>query len=342
MDCRDVQDWLLKAEDLRLESRNSPEIARHLDACAACRQMAGRLCDLEDAWRALPMPIESERSKLEFLARLSAAGGLEAETQMPGGFSGPSADPDALASAASPSSRDSRSRRMSRRRWLQWSLTAAAGASAAGAGAWMFMGGREAQASDTLLDELVEWNLRLTEADSAAERARLYHERAGSLRSSLQGAKLQPEWQTMAEALVDNGTWLATHKDPVTEASRFDGLAERLLDLSQRAEKSGNHRRVRKLLAQYNRVLESGVNPNIEHIESSGVLDFEHQRKLERIALRSTEQVRELATLLESAPDASRKEIERALKLRTECGKSAHAKKARAKKKGDKAKTKKE
>lgn len=339
MDCREVQDWLLKAEDLRLQSCKSPEIARHLDACAACRQMAGRLCDLEDAWRALPMPMESERSKLEFLARLSAAGGLDAGTRMPGRFSGPSADPDALASSASPSSRDARSRRMPRRRWLQWSLTAAAGASAAGVGAWMFMGGPEAQASDTLLDELVEWNLRLTEADSAAERERLYRERADSLRSSIEGAKLQPEWQPLAESLVENGAWLATHKDPVTEASRFDGLAERLLDLSQRAEKSGNHRRVRKLLGQYNRVLESGVNPNIEHIESSGILDFEHQRKLERIALRSTEQVRKLATLLENAPNASRQEIERALKLRSACGKSAHAKKSRAKKKFDKAKT---
>ena len=52
--------------------------------------------------------------------------------------------------------------------------------------------------------------------------------------------------------------------------------------------------------------------------------------------------MRKLAALLEKAPNASRQEIERALKLRSQCGKSAHAKKSRAKKKFNKAKTKKE
>lgn len=287
MNCRQVQDRLLEAEDPRPDSCGATAIAGHLKSCDACRAFADRLVELEEAWRSLPEAAAAERAKAAFLERL-----------------------DARAAPITPPPRP-----ISRRRALRWCATAAASLLAAGAGAWLLLTQREARAADDLLDRLVDWNLRLTQAQSEAERSRLYHEQAERLRSALDGANLAADQAALAEDFWRNGAWLVAHCDAVAEADRFDSLADRLLQLARAAGTGGNHRRMNRLLRQYNRVLEAGVDLNVERAEALGTLDFEHQRKLERLALRDADRVQQLASLLEATPDASRKEIQRALRL---------------------------
>jgi hypothetical protein len=309
MDCHDVQHRLLESEDPRAESCASAEVARHLQECADCRMLASRLTALEATWRSLPIPLESQRAKEEFLARLPAWEALDATVAVP--------------LAARPSGRQ-----LSRRRWLKWSLATAAGVSAVGVGISMFVGGNEARASEALFGELVDWNLRLTQADSAAARDQLYAEHAAPLRSRIAGTRLSDQQAALAQAFLENGAWMARHRDPVTEATLFDGVAQRLLDLSQNAGEKGSFRHMDRWIEQYNRVIESGVNPNVELAERSGALDFEHQRKLERLVLSDAEHLQKLAALLAIAPNASRKEIHRAMKLLGKRTKTSRTKKS--------------
>jgi hypothetical protein len=285
MDCREVQDWLLRADDLRSESCGSADADEHLEGCVDCRTLRGRLMALEQAWRELPLPGQSDLAKAAFLARLPK-----------------------LTAAAFPLGRHSSAHRL-----LRWVAAIAASLLIVGVGVWVFHGGQEAQASDDLLDELLDWNLRLTQAQSPDERSEVYARKAELLRSAIDKARLPREQADVAKTLLENGQWLARHQDPAIAAERFDGLAGRLLELAREAGEKGNHKRMNSLLRQYSLVVRSGVDPNVAIAEASGALDLENQRRLEKLALRDAEHVRELASLLEKAPDASRKEIAQAL-----------------------------
>jgi hypothetical protein len=287
MNCREVQDWLLECDDPRPESCGWPAAAAHLQTCEACRLLATQLAQLEEAWRSLPLPVEAERAKAAFLERLCQPAGLR-----------PRPAPA-----------------VSRRRVLQWCVASTASLLAVGAGGWLLLDQREARATEDLLDRLVDWNLRLSRAPSQAERSQLYLEQADQLRLVLRGAKLPPDQSRLAEDFLENGAWLVQHQEPAVEAGRFDSLADRLLQLARAAGASGNHKRMNRLLGQYNGVLESGIEVNVERAEASGTLDFEHQQKLERLALGDADRIQQLASLLTSTPDASRKEIQRALRL---------------------------
>jgi len=62
-------------------------------------------------------------------------------------------------------------------------------------------------------------------------------------------------------------------------------------------------------------VTELGFTASLERAKTSGALDFAHQRRLEKLILSDEDRMTALLALLEVAPDASRKEIKRALGL---------------------------
>src|SRR4051812_34547207 len=67
MTCEDVRPWLLEggsAEEL------SPEQHDHVQTCAGCRELAGRIVHLDAAWRALPLPAACAAAKTAFLRGL--------------------------------------------------------------------------------------------------------------------------------------------------------------------------------------------------------------------------------------------------------------------------------
>jgi hypothetical protein len=196
-----------------------------------------------------------------------------------------------------------------------------------GTGTWLVVSEREARAADGLVDQLVDWNLDLTLAQSESERNRVYARQAERFRSALSTASLPEEQRSLAQELLENGSWLVTHQDPAAEADRFGSLSEELLQLAQSAGARGNARRMNKLLRQYNRVLESGIDLNVQRAEASNALDGKRRAKLDRLALRDADHLQQLASLWEAAPGAARKEIERAVGLHRDRVRKASQKK---------------
>lgn len=284
MNCQQVREWLLEAENPL--AGQPADVAAHSANCAACREAAAELARLDSLWRSLPLPAEAERSKQAFLAGLACA----------------------------PAARQAPPRRFSRRRILQWCATSAAGLLVAGGGGWLVFSAQQAQAYDDLLDHLVDWNLRISQAHSQAERIRLYDQQANHLRAMIRKSKFSAEAVAVLNDYFDNGDWLVSHSDPVGEADRFSGLADRLLQLAAATDGARNSKRLNRLLRQYNRVLESGVEVKIAAAEASGAMDFEHQKKLEQLILADPQRIKNLAAILERSPHASRKEIEQAIR----------------------------
>jgi hypothetical protein len=314
MDCRQAQHRLFDCEDPCLAACDV-EVAQHLRDCSACRELSGQLTGMELTWRSLPELPEAEAAKQAFLARQPATASDACVRQ-----------PLSLLP-----------RRSSRRRMLQWCAASAASLLAIGTSAWLVVSDQQARGDDDLLDRLVDWNLRLTQTESSDDRNRLFQRERNQFDTLLAGPSLATGQLALFQAFVENGRWLAAHHDALTEADRFDSLADRLLQCATEAGTAGNLRRMSRLLTQYNRLLESGVGMNVARVEARGVLDIDHQRRLERFALGDPDRILQLAALLETAPGASRREIYRALGIHGKHAKKnsrAKTPRAKAEKKG--------
>jgi hypothetical protein len=202
-----------------------------------------------------------------------------------------------------------------RSRPLRRGLAAALVLLAAGLGAPLLFRSPEARATPDVVERLIDWNLDITQAPSPDARQRAHHREKVSLRAALAQADLSPQDRQLAETLLENGAWLAANDDPTAAADRFNALSDELLARMDAATSKKDARNVRRLADFYRRVAERGIQANVERAERSGALDFQRRRKLERVLLRDAERTEKLAALLERAPDASRKEVRRALDL---------------------------
>jgi hypothetical protein len=290
MNCREVQHRLFDSDDPRQAACDEP-LARHLRDCEACRELSEQLAGIELTWRDLPDAPQTDAAKQAFLARWPAL--------------------VATAQAAQPI--DPRGRRSSRRRMLQWCAASAASVLAMGTGAWLLVSDQPARGDEDLLDRLVDWNLRLTQTESTDDRNRLFEQQRSQFDTLLSEPAPAMGQAPLVRAFIENGRWLASHHDALTEADRFDGLADRLLESAVEAGANGNVRRMNRLLTQYNRVLEAGVDMNVSRVTARGALDAERQRRLERFALGDPDRIVQLASLLDTVPPAFRREIYRAL-----------------------------
>jgi hypothetical protein len=201
-----------------------------------------------------------------------------------------------------------------RRRLLQ-AAVAACLLLGTGIGGWIALDATRSTASAEVVDHLIDWNLELAQAPSAAERSRIYADRAEPLRQAVQKAKLPGEERELAERLLANGSWLADHDDLMTEADRFTDVADQLLLRIDAASRRGNDKELRRLTHLYTRVTQQGIGAKLEKLQSLGVLNAEHERRLERLMLRDTHRRQKLEAVLERSPEASRKEIKKALDL---------------------------
>jgi len=280
MDCPEARDWLLLSEAPADPADVPPAVAAHVRACPACGDLGRALDRIERQWRDQPVPSLADAGRAAFLARLAAQ---------------PAPSPVRRRFAAP-----------------RWALVAAV-LLALGTVAWLIVPS-EARASADLIDRLIDWNLDLAAADAGPGRAELAG-RAAALQSDLGRAALSPADRELAERLLETGSWLAANDDPVGVAERFDAVADQLLDRIQAATAAGEKKRADRLARQYRRVLERGIDPSVRRVLASPALNFEHQRRIERVLLSDAGRLDALAALLEKAPDASRKEIRRALEL---------------------------
>jgi hypothetical protein len=270
-----------ETQDLLLQAasiRDVPaSVADHVRDCPECGQLVRDVERLEQQWRELPLPATVDAGREAFLRQLAQP----AVRKAAGRFTPP--------------------------RWA----VAAVVLLAVGAAGWFVLPPSEARASDEVIERLIDWNLDLAGA-SVADRARL-GERAATFHDDL--GHVRAVDRDLAESLLQNGTWLAAHDDPLGVAERFDTVADQLLDRIQKATDAGERKRSDRLSRQYRHVLERGIDPSVRRVLASPALDFEHQRRVERVLLSDEGRLDKLAALLERAPDASRKEIRKALDL---------------------------
>ena len=283
MDCRAAQERLLSEETPTRDRLPVGELADHVDRCGACRQFLSELAQLEQSWRAIPLPAGAEKGPEKFLEQFRHA----------------------PASQSVPLPR----RRQIPTRWL----VAASILIAVAIGGGFFITPPRAIASTDVVERLVDWNLSLAHAPSVGERGRIYADRVTLFTDELKRAEVPSQDRELVHSLLEKAPELVRVPDPLAEADRFNDLAEKLLARMSDATKGGDARRVDQSATLYRRVAELGIEPKLEVLEASRSLDFERQRRLERLVLRDADRMKALVELLERAPDSSRKQIKRAL-----------------------------
>jgi hypothetical protein len=183
----------------------------------------------------------------------------------------------------------------------------------------------ESQASEDLLDRLLDENLALADVHSLQERTRVYEERIKPLTVRVPSANLGPEDRLLAGNLAETAAWLLQHDDPVEQAERFQIVAGYALTRMRGAAQQKAADAVARAAQRYQR-LEEKVQRNLERARARPLTPAK-QRKLERISSRDAERIQVLTDLVQHAPDPSRKEIRKVLKelerLKARAGKKA-------------------
>jgi hypothetical protein len=282
MDCKRAQDWLLQAEDPRAECCPA-DVADHVRRCPACGRLGARLARLEEAWRQQPLPAGAEPARAAFLKRLPVR----------------------------PQSLTPWRHRLPRLTPPRWAVAALVFLTL-GLSAWLLWPSPEVQASADVVEQLIDWDLQLSEAPTPAERTRIYARQAEALKEGLLQAEMQPEERDLAEKLLNTGSWLVEHDDPLDEADRFDEVADWLVQRMQSAQARGDGMALCRFARHYRRVAERGIVANLDRMEE-GAVDGERQNKLDRLAQRDDGRAEALEGMLTHAPHAAHKDIRGAL-----------------------------
>jgi hypothetical protein len=264
------------AKSEMLDDASSVELAAHRETCAACRDYAARVRSLEVRWRSRPLPARAELAKQAFLDRLATP-----------------------AVPASPS----------RRRW-RWSVAAVC-CLLAGSALILFWPGDRVEARDDVLDQLIDWNLEVSEAATSIERQRIWDARQELLRLALRQAKLDQRERDLGERLLANAAWMAGHEDPIEELRRFHEVADRLLDGVNQA--GPDVARSNKFARQFARVSERGIDRNVDRIKPEKLADPEWRGKYHRLARLDADLAERVRGLVDQAPDLTKRELRRAL-----------------------------
>ena len=285
MNCQNAQDWLLQS-DLSAGEVAPVDVAAHVSHCPRCQAFADKLRGLEQAARSLPSPAGAEASREAFLQRLQRG-----EVKI-------------------------KPVRVSMPRVVKWvAAVAAMLLLAVGAGVLvMSLGTSQTAQASSVLDELVDWNLNMSDANSHTDRKVLYSAQVQRLEHQVQTGKFSADDRELADVLLKNGAQLARDDDPLTAAEGFTDVADVLVRQMSAAANENPHK-VTKLNKYYARVTQHGINAKVDRVENPPPRLAERDRKLERV-LQHNENLRsQLKTLLENSPNASREEIRRALDL---------------------------
>jgi hypothetical protein len=278
MNCREAQKWLLQAERPDSPDVGPPEVIDHLRGCARCRKVVGRANRLEQIHREAPVPASARRARIAFLRRL--------------------ADPPVY------------------RPWRRLVRLAVAALVllALGLGTWALLMPNRASAAD-LIERLVEWELEMTEAASPAERQRIFAERAGTFQADLRRARLPEEDRALVQYLYDTSAALAQQQGALEDAERFDEVAQRLLErLQSPAGDKPQEEKARVAFARcYHRVLERGVDANLERAQFNKRLGPRHKRRLERLHKRDHDRGERLERMFEEGPHGAEREVRQEL-----------------------------
>jgi hypothetical protein len=296
MDCNEAQDRLLNA-DLVEPQTQEPDVAAHLETCPACRAMMDGLRRLESAARDLPTVPDAAITRQAFLELLAPAQAI-----------------------ATPRPALHNRMLLWPRRMALSSRRLAAAASillATGLVLWAvwFHGAQKAAASDAVVDNLVDWDVRLASADSADQRQQLYASMAPSLQKSIIDLPVKATDRDLAEKLLQTGASLSQSVDPLDDAEHFADVADLLLDRMKSAAGAGKAADAERFAHYYSRVTDEGLAKKLSQAHHGGGNGKAARRaRLERLNRRNRELEARLDKLLEQSPEPSRKQIRRAIK----------------------------
>jgi len=278
MTCDDTREWLLSCDQPTV---GSAEALAHLETCPACRQVQAGIVRIEENWRARPLPARSQQAKHAFLERLATPARPEAK----------------------------RTRRFAVPSWVM----AAAVFLVVGSGILFFWPTQQVEAHPDVLDQLIEWNLQMSEASTAADRKRIYRDRHELLKRSLKQARLNQQEHDLGESLLDNGAWMADNEDPVEELQRFNQVADRLLEhvhfASTDAPSSDRFAR------NFRMVSERGIERGFDRIKPEKIVDPEHKVKFIKLIKADAERIAKIINMVDLTPDITTRELKRALEL---------------------------
>jgi hypothetical protein len=287
MTCESTHDWLLQADKPDNFDAAPAEIAAHVRGCADCQQLIRRINQTEMVWRTIPDSPRAATSKEAFLKRL-------VQPPMP----------------ATPAVRPG-----SWRQKLTW-IGIAALFIVAGAGVLFFWPPQQpVQAQSDVIEQLVDWNLELTEAATPADRERIFAEKHEKLKFRMKQATLSDIDRELAENLLANGIWLVKNDDPVEELNRFHRVADRLLEKMQHAADKADAMQSERMARQYAKIAERGIDGNLERIKVAKVVDPERKLKIKQMLKEDQDRNVKLLILVEKGSALSQKELRKALDL---------------------------
>jgi len=199
------------------------------------------------------------------------------------------------------------------------------------AGLWLLTSGttQKASANPALVDELVDWNVRLASADSFEERSQIYVTSAATLRKAVDKNDLPPAEQELARKLMDTGNSIANSSDPLEGAEQFGDVADLLLHRMQAASKEGDVQAARRFSRNYALVSGVGLSEKIAKAKKANAVAARPGQgpsagflKLEKAVQKDAELKDRLEKILAESPDATvaeiRKELQSARKERRE------------------------
>lgn len=289
MTCQSAREWIVTAEAPADIGSASEDAAAHIRQCPACQKIIAEIGSIERCWRDLPISPRAETSKAAFLKR--------------------------LANSASPVPTSPKSKPRRWKRVLAWT-TAAAVFAAAGAGVLFFWPSQQVvEAHPDVIEQLVDWNLELTEAPTQADRERIFVENHEKLLARMKQAKLNDADRDLAEHLLDNGHWLAKNDDPVEELHRYNRMADRLMEKLEAAAAKADAAQSDRMARQYAKIAERGIDGNLARIKVAKVVDPDRRQRIKQMMKEDQDRSALLTKLAEKGPVATQKELRRALEL---------------------------
>lgn len=274
MDCDAARDRLLSSDD---PARPEAELAGHLDGCPACRALAAELVGLEAAVRAYPTPRSAVARRDAFLTSLTST-----------------------------SPRPIRVRHLA----AVFAALAACVVVAVAAVAVLRPTPPDtpivAQADPTVVEQLVEWNLKLSEADEPTDREKLVRDRLPDLQAAVESARLSADDRSLAEQLLTQGRKFGSAADPVDEAEAFHVLADTLLiRLDTSADDPARSVTLAKM---YSQVVDRGVDRNLDRAEKQA-LKIEKQARVQDLRKAKKKQAAQAAAVAERIPESAREHM---------------------------------
>jgi hypothetical protein len=287
MDCAQAQHEILTHD--AIGAPLNEELSEHVRNCATCARTLGLLLRIEEtAARDLTTPDSSDARAL-FLQSLKPVIPRIPRSLRARSWRGP----------------------------INWrALAAAAVLLVAVATAILFLrfrGANHALAEDATVDRLLDWNLKIADEDSPDMRANIFATQVNEMRSQVDRAALPPDQQQLAARLLENGSWLSSHPDPLAGAERFDDVANLVLDQLHTAAAHDQPAAASRLSRQYNRLKTHGLGPQMKRATPGKLEKLERKKRYDRLVTRSEELDHRLQQILEASPNASRKEIRRQL-----------------------------